>query len=79
MVFPFFPIPYHRVSVASCFFGHVLAIRKLTSKSLAFHQISPTKLFWSTAAFALVYQLPKKSFKAGHGFGPLVRNALQEQ
>src|SRR5260370_2489600 len=24
-VFPFFPIPYHRVYVASCFFGHVLA------------------------------------------------------
>src|SRR5437867_5293216 len=32
-VFPFFPIPYHRVSVASFFFGHVLAIRKLTSKA----------------------------------------------
>jgi hypothetical protein len=27
-------------------------------------QISPTKLFWSTAAFALLYQLPKKSFRA---------------
>ncbi len=25
MVFPFFPVPYHRVYVASCFFGHVLA------------------------------------------------------
>src|SRR6267143_552145 len=28
MVFPFFPIPYHRVYVASCFFGHVLATWK---------------------------------------------------
>jgi hypothetical protein len=30
MVFTFFPIPYHRVYVASFFFGHVLATWKLT-------------------------------------------------
>ena len=62
-VFPFFPIPYHRVSVASFFFGHVLAIRKLTSKASR-PSDRPTKIFWSTAAVALLYQLPKKSFKA---------------
>ena len=35
MVFPFFPIPYHRVSVASCFFWPRIGHSELTSKSLA--------------------------------------------